>query len=355
MRLAEAINRALQNERAFVCVRFPGEKLPISSFNVLPKSESDGNQPHFIMSPFDVESAAAIYLEMNDIAKGFDVEFPEIKFKSISNDQVSICSDCWSKQDYLSKTEGLIKKMQEGELKKVVLSRKIAVQLPEKKSWGNIYELLCKQYPEAYVYILNDGNAHTWIGASPETLVELKAGAGTTMALAGTQALNGRNPKDVVWERKERLEQDFVVEYIRDCLLSLGVEQFTESAAQTAIAGHLAHLKSTFSFTLTDKLTVDDLASALHPTPAVCGLPPETALQHIRNIEPHQRLYYAGFAGIKWNQRSASYFVNLRCMQVKGDVACLYVGGGLTADSDSLNEWKETEAKAEVLLSVIAK
>lgn len=355
MQLAEAINRALLTERAFVCVRFPGEKLPISSFNVLPKTEFIGNQPHFIMSPFDVESAGTICLEMNDIDEGFDVEFPEIEVKSSSEDQESKCFDCWSKQDYLSKTEGLIKRMQEGELKKVVLSRKIAVQLPETKSWGKIYELLCKHYPEAYVYILNDDKARSWMGASPETLVELKDGVGVTMALAGTQALNSRNPKDVVWEQKERLEQDFVVEYIRDCLRSLGVERFTETAAQTAVAGHLAHLKSVFSFTLPENLTVDDLASALHPTPAVCGLPPEMALQHIRKSEPHERLYYAGFAGIRWNQRSASYFVNLRCMEVKGDRACLYVGGGLTADSDSMNEWKETEAKAEVLLSVIAK
>jgi isochorismate synthase len=49
----------------------------------------------------------------------------------------------------------------------------------------------------------------------------------------------------------------------------------------------------------------------------------------------------------------SSLFVNLRCMQLAGRFAHLYVGGGITAESDPHSEWRETEMKAETMLSVL--
>ncbi len=40
-------------------------------------------------------------------------------------------------------------------------------------------------------------------------------------------------------------------------------------------------------------------------------------------------------------------------MQVFPEKYALYVGGGITCDSEMEKEWKETEAKAQTLLSVI--
>jgi isochorismate synthase len=49
-----------------------------------------------------------------------------------------------------------------------------------------------------------------------------------------------------------------------------------------------------------------------------------------------------------------NYYVNLRCMQIFDDHVELYLGGGITRDSDPLVEWDETEEKAKVLFSVLS-
>ncbi len=96
-----------------------------------------------------------------------------------------------------------------------------------------------------------------------------------------------------------------------------------------------------------------EFISALHPTPAVCGLPKERALELIYKTEMHNREYYAGYCGPINYQGKTDLFVNLRCMKILPDKLALYIGGGLTAKSDPEKEWEETVLKANTLLSVI--
>ena len=95
-----------------------------------------------------------------------------------------------------------------------------------------------------------------------------------------------------------------------------------------------------------------EILSALHPTPAVGGYPKELAMEWIRRVEPHERRYYGGYLGPMFGEH-VRLFVNLRCMEVDDSRLRLYVGGGLTDKSDPESEWKETEAKAQTLLSII--
>jgi isochorismate synthase len=118
-----------------------------------------------------------------------------------------------------------------------------------------------------------------------------------------------------------------------------------------------------------------DLVTALHPTPAVCGLPLTDAKRFIQDNEKYQRAYYTGFLGElnykeertrnrnRRNQENSAYrsvvrtselYVNLRCMQKVGDSFIIYVGGGITADSDPKKEWQETESKAQTMLRLLA-
>ena len=93
---------------------------------------------------------------------------------------------------------------------------------------------------------------------------------------------------------------------------------------------------------------------ALHPTPAVCGLPPEEAHSLIRSAETHDRKLYTGFLGIN-TADSLQLFVNLRCMEVSTTGHTLYLGGGLTRGSKLEKEWAETEHKARTLRDQIQK
>ena len=90
----------------------------------------------------------------------------------------------------------------------------------------------------------------------------------------------------------------------------------------------------------------------LHPTPAVCGLPKEKSLDIIYKTEPYDREYYAGYLGMVEND-SVDFYVNLRCMKIYENAAALFVGGGITANSDAKKEWQETELKAKTLLNIL--
>ena len=45
--------------------------------------------------------------------------------------------------------------------------------------------------------------------------------------------------------------------------------------------------------------------------------------------------------------------MNLRCMKVTPDYISLYIGGGITLESDPAEEWNETRLKALSLLKIM--
>ena len=52
-------------------------------------------------------------------------------------------------------------------------------------------------------------------------------------------------------------------------------------------------------------------------------------------------------------KKSTELFVNLRCLQVVDKKAIVYVGGGVTRDSDPESEWEETVNKSRTILKVL--
>jgi isochorismate synthase len=81
-------------------------------------------------------------------------------------------------------------------------------------------------------------------------------------------------------------------------------------------------------------------------------MPQQLSFRMINTTEKHTRNYYTGFLGIRDRNENCAFYVNLRCMQIIQDKAFIYVGGGLTEQSDPLQEWNETELKAGTMLSL---
>ena len=98
---------------------------------------------------------------------------------------------------------------------------------------------------------------------------------------------------------------------------------------------------------------LENLIKYLHPTPAVCGLPKETAKDFILQNENYTRSYYSGYLGELNVNENTQLFVNLRCMEVKDAKIALYVGGGITKASIPEKEFEETVAKAMVMKKVL--
>ncbi len=280
----------------------------------------------------------------------------QVKWFTGNSDKPAIV---YSKNDFCKLIEHSVEHIKSSDVRKIVASRTLEIELAADFDPVRLFNDLTDQYPDAFVSLVSIPGTGTWIGATPETLVSLKENHLTTMALAGTKARTVDVPlPGIEWNHKEIEEQELVAEYIRNCFKKLDCENFEERAPMTIKAGNVVHLQSLFKIKMDEK-KLKDFANRflylLHPTPAVCGLPKDEALSFILEHEIHNREFYSGFLGpVNINSRS-TLFVNLRCMQLREKTAVLYAGCGITSDSDPEKEWKETELKANTLLSVINK
>ncbi len=261
-----------------------------------------------------------------------------------------ISLDDSGKEGHIKLVKNGIREIQKGRLQKVVLSRKIEVPLT--KSPINIFKTLLNRYQNAFGYLFYHPKVGTWCGATPETLVKIKDKKLQTMSLAATLPYVENKKPD--WGEKEIEEQQMVSEYIGDKLAHT-MERLEIDEAESVRAGNLWHLRSEVRGTMLPNLKVKEVIRALHPTPAVCGIPTKEAQQFIQANENYQRTFYTGFLG-ELNLRAQgelSLFVNLRCMQLETDVASIFVGGGITEASDPESEWIETQNKSKTMLGVL--
>jgi isochorismate synthase len=235
------------------------------------------------------------------------------------------------------------------QLGKAVFSRVKQVAFDTSKCI-DLFHQLCEDYPKACVYLISSEIFGTWIGASPELLLESHRNHLFTMSLAGTKATADQAFE---WGEKEKIEQDLVTQFIEKQLIYSEVSNIEITEPYEVQAGPVSHLRSDISADLNGK-NAWEIAMNLHPTPAVSGLPREEAMRLISNVEYHKRELYAGIFGYTSPDKTKVY-VNLRCAQFQENKAYLYLGGGFTPQSIPENEWMETENKSKTLLNVMQK
>ncbi len=341
----------------FVSYRLPHSQQPVTlaGGKFIAERKKAGTSC-FVLAPFHPHASLPVrfYQPVAEL-QGWDISIDPKTIAShkttLASHQITAVSTDFS--EYSKQFRGLMKQLKSGRLQKAVLSRVIKTQLGSTLSATALFEKLEKKYPSAFVYLFFDGSGSLWLGATPELLLNTDRKTGRTVALAGTQHIGTLNPDILNWGDKERSEQQFVVEYIKDRLSIAGIKDISIGEARTIAAGKIAHLQTDFSFKLGDGTEPLDLALMLHPTPAVCGMPAQEAFDTIISTEKHDREYYTGFLGPIQNNGQTHLFVNLRCMKIVGTTAVIYVGGGLTAGSELKKEWEETQLKAQTLLAVI--
>lgn len=265
-----------------------------------------------------------------------------------------------------------------GDFQKIVLARCARITLEErtrKTSEGegvgihqkslfadaeSLFMEACQLYPRLFVALVYTEPSGIWLMATPEILLKGEGCEMTTMSLAGTQrAEPSRTVADypvegVEWSQKNQEEQQYVTDYITQCV-SAFTDDYSLKGPYTTMAANLYHLRTDIRFSLKSTQQMGDVLEALYPTPAVCGIPKEATRQFILAHEHHPRQYYSGFVGPLQMQGKTHLYVSLRCMHILPDVhACeLYAGGGLLKESEMQKEWEETEAKMQTIKRVL--
>ncbi|MFA5298243.1 MAG: chorismate-binding protein [Lutibacter sp.] len=348
------IERIFNAKLPFVVFRKPDEELVTAFVQRTPKlyELNSYNETGFLFAPFHsmdkkvlfpFEECDLVSLEMgNSVMVTDEISKEKKPFSSI------VATDIL-KDKHIALVQKGIDFIRNKQAKKIVLSRKETLECSD-LNVVDIFKKMLNSYKNAFVYLWFHPEVGLWLGASPERLLTSFEGNFKTMALAGTQKYGGTT--NVLWQNKEKQEQQYVTEFILENLKE-SVETLEVSTPFTVQAGNLVHIRTDISGKLKSDNLLEKLINALHPTPAVCGLPKDVATKFILEHEKYNRAYYSGFLGELNRNESTSLFVNLRCMELENNLASIYVGGGITADSIPENEWEETVFKTEVMKKVL--
>lgn len=340
---AYAIYRLPHEDHATLITQSVGEPMELHSL-----TELNGKQG-FVVAPFEVKADQPVVLIQG-----------KTETIALSNEQLTaddgknrLPSDMsnYYKVDFANYHSQL----EADKFRKIVLARCADEQMPNGVKPIDLFYRACQLYPRLFIALVDTEKSGCWLTATPEILLDGHGADWRTIALAGTMKLEGDQldgeGETLTWSTKNIQEQRIVATYITECL-----EQFTgdfrEEGPRTVRAANLVHLRSDFTFKLADNNKIGDLLQALHPTPAVCGLPKREAFKFIVKNEHSPRRYYSGFMG-PVAQEDTHLYVSLRCMNIDGDVCHLYAGGGLLKDSVEEQEWLETEAKMETMKKLL--
>ena len=250
---------------------------------------------------------------------------------------------------------------------KVVLARAIEVVAEGEIDVPTILQRLATADPRAYTYFADltpAGSTYrgaALVGASPELLVARRGDRVSCRPFAGSAPRSANvetdraNAEALAESAKNRHEHALVVDAMRKTLDPLCVDLQIAPAPQLSRTAAVWHLSTPISARIREKSTTAlDLAMALHPTPAVCGVPVDASASIIEKLEG-DRGFYAGATGWCDQHGDGSWVISIRCAQLSADRlrARAYSGGGIVAESDPEDELTETTAKFTTVLSAL--
>jgi len=237
-----------------------------------------------------------------------------------------------------------------GDVAKVVLARRATVAFDRAPDLPGVAARLTGSGRTATRFVLRPGDAGTpvFVGATPELLVGLRGRRLWTEALAGTASVGEGEALEA--STKDLAEHTFVVDEIRAALEPLTDQVETAAKPEVRKLRDLVHLATPIEARLGAGAHVLDVVAALHPTPAVGGVPRRAALGWIEDREAHPRGWYAAPIGWFDARGDGAFHVALRSALIDGRRAHLYAGAGIVEASEPLAEYAETELKLRTVL-----
>lgn len=232
----------------------------------------------------------------------------------------------------------------ESEVEKVVLSRVVEARFDTDVETLPVLQSLLATEPASHTYLVD-----SLIGSSPELLISLDSSRVTSLSLAGS-APSGR--RAALATAKMATEHLLAADSVEDALTP-HCTHIERSKSTVVRFGEIQHLATHFEGRAHAGTVITDLLATLHPTAAVAGTPTKSAIELIREIEPHQRGRYAGPIGWLDQEGDGEFAIALRCGLIEGTGVTLYAGAGLVTGSDAERELEETEMKLVPMLRAL--
>jgi menaquinone-specific isochorismate synthase len=246
------------------------------------------------------------------------------------------------------------------DLQKVVLARAAEAHAAQPIDPIAALAALDDRYPECIRFLIEPAPGHAFFGATPELLAQVDAGEVATIALAGS-IRRGVTPNEdeelgraLLANPKERHEHALVTDSIRRSLEDLTTDLHIDAQPSVRHLRNIQHLRTEISGRLAAGLDALHIVEALHPTPALGGWPRQEALGLIAELESLPRGWYGAPIGWIDAEGNGTFAVAIRSAVSVGNVARLYAGAGIMADSTPDAEWQETAMKFRPLLDALS-
>lgn len=249
------------------------------------------------------------------------------------------------------------------EMEKVVLSRTMQVDTEQEIDRARFLKTLLKQNPGGYTFSTRLGgeSSDTYLmGSSPELLVSRKGPHVCSNPLAGSrrrcdnETMNQQQGELMMESSKDLHEHAVVVDAVEKALQPWCHNLYVPMVPSVIETKAMLHLSTRIEGTISDSATsVLKLASALHPTPAVCGYPTNQAYDFIGEVEPFDRGYFTGLVGWVDARGNGEWVVVIRCAEVEKQRLRVYAGAGIVSGSDPQSELEETGNKMRTVLNAL--
>jgi len=247
-----------------------------------------------------------------------------------------------------------------GLISKAVLARTLDVELDEQLDPVDVVAHLWSVNRASYVFLFEPTPGSTLVGAAPETVATLRDGVFHATAVAGS-IRRGNTPKEqaelaarLLASDKDRAEQRIALDDMVARLGTVAHQIRTDPQPHVLTLDRIQHLETEIRASVPAEIGVLDLLRLLHPTPAVCGLPRDSAMAFLAEEEPFERGWYAGPVGLFDAEGNGIFVPALRMGVSTGSGWRLFAGAGIVEGSVPSSEWEETAIKFEPMLEALA-
>ncbi|MCS7054319.1 MAG: isochorismate synthase [Ignavibacterium sp.] len=255
-------------------------------------------------------------------------------------------------KNFVSEAIDLIKN---GRLSKIVVSRKKQFKLLSEIDYSGLFETINKTYPDCFNFLIKSNNS-IFFGSTPELLVQLEKNRFKSEALAGSirRGLNDYEDKYyselLLSDKKNLLEHQIVVDYLQSQLSNIVTNFYVDDKPKIKKLRNIQHLNTEVFGEILPEKNIFHIIKTIFPTPAVCGIPKQVALDELANIERFERGIFTGILGWLNFNSQAEFCVALRCGLVYKNYLTAFAGCGIVENSVDIDEFNETELKINSII-----
>jgi len=265
----------------------------------------------------------------------------------------------FTREDYLRAVARVVAYIHAGDIFQANLSQRFEAPLVEPPL--ALYRRLRRVNPAPFAAYLDFGDV-VIASSSPERFLRVDcAGRVEARPIKGTRP-RGASPEHdaalalaLTESPKDRAENVMIVDLLRNDLSRVchpGTVRVPELFALEQYAT-VHHLVSTVVGELEPGRDAVDLLRAAFPGGSITGAPKVRAMQIIAELEPTQRAVYCGSIGYLGVTGALDASIVIRTYLALGGVVYFQAGGGIVADSDPDQEYRETLDKARALIAAL--